>query len=186
MRKIASIGLLALLLYNMFGLSLAVLFFEKDYQIASSGDSSEAKVMKIYLPSLPYSGNLEITENLEGLVKRDGQFYNPTHVLHENDTLYVTLRSNEAARDRFFELANAMQVLNDPHTDIPQSPYGKAVELLGNLLKIYIPNNFKFPARSDDIIREGQPFGNRFVTVRYSSFKTPLASPPPECRQAII
>ena len=165
----------------MFGLSLAALFFEKDYQIAASDRSDQGLVMKMYLPSLPYSGNLEITENIEGLVRQDGQFYNPTRILHQNDTLYVTLQSNEAARDHFFELANAIQVLNDPQTDVPKSPYGKAMEQLSSLLKIYIPNEQKFPVYSESFVREIRPSaGNHFMAAHYLSHQTSLASPPPE------
>ncbi|MCF0075167.1 hypothetical protein LZD49_32085 [Dyadobacter sp. CY261] len=181
MRRIVSIGLFLLLLYNVFGLSFAVLLFEKDYQIASASVPSESRVLKMYLPSLPYSGNLEITEDIKGLVRHDGQFYNPTGVLHENDTLYVTLQSNEAARDHFFELANAMQLLNDPQTDAPENPYEKAVELLGSLLKVYIAGNQKFSFPYEDSAQ------GRFITsyihfaaTHYHSFKSLLASPPPE------
>lgn len=182
MRRLASIGLLALLLYNMFGLSLAVLFFEKDYQIAASEAPGQRLLMKMFLPSLPYTGNLEITENIEGLVRQDGQFYNPTRILHQNDTLYVTLESNEAARDHFFELANAIQVLNDSQTDVPKSPYGKAMEQLSSLLKIYIPNNQKFPVYSESIVEQMRPSsGNRFMAAHYLSHQISLASPPPEC-----
>lgn len=181
MRRLASIGLLALLLYNMFGLSLAVLFFEKDYQIATSDDSGEALVMKMYLPSLPYSENPQLTQNLEGLVRQNGQFYNPTQILHQNDTLYVTLQSNEAARDHFFELANAVQVLNDPQTDLPKSPYGKAIELMGSLLKIYIPTTQKFPFMAGCARRQSlSSVAGHFVAVHYLSHQTSLATPPPE------
>jgi len=165
----------------MFGLSLAVLLFEKDYQLAASGEQGQEMVMKMYLPSLPYSGDLEVTGHIEGLVRQNGQFYNPTHILHQNDTLYVTLQSNEAARDHFFELANAIQVLNDPQTDLPQSPYGKAVELLGNLLKIYIPNTQHFPSPSEAIAQEDRSLANsHHVAAHYLSYQTSLASPPPE------
>lgn len=181
MRRLASIGLLALLLYNMFGLSLAVLFFEKDYQIAASDAPGQRLVMKMFLPSLPYSDNLEITENIKGLVRQDGQFYNPTHILHQNDTLYVTLQSNEAARDHFFELANAIQVLNDSQTDAPKTPYSKAMEQLSSLLKIYIPNIQKFPVCSEGIIEEMRPLvDNHFMAAHYLSHQISLASPPPE------
>jgi hypothetical protein len=166
----------------MFGLSLAVLFFEKDYQIAASGAPGQRLLMKMFLPSLPYTGNLEITENIEGLVRQDGQFYNPTRILHQNDTLYVTLESNEAARDHFFELANAIQVLNDSQTDVPKSPYGKAMEQLSSLLKIYIPNSQKFPVYSESITEQMRlSAGNRFMAAHYLSHQISLASPPPEC-----
>lgn len=181
MRRLTSIGLLALLLYNMFGLSLAVLFFEKDYQIAASDSPGQALVMKMYLPSLPYSENLEITENIQGLVRQNDQFYNPTHILHQNDTLYVTLQSNEAARDHFFELANAIQVLNDPQTDVPKSPYDKAMELLGSLLKIYIPTTRQYLFGSESIAQQPCSSANsHFVAAHYLSYHTLRASPPPE------
>ncbi|SDD89045.1 hypothetical protein SAMN04487996_102440 [Dyadobacter soli] len=181
MRRLASIGLLALLLNNMFGLSLAVLFFEKDYQIATSCGPAEEKILKMYLPSLPYSGNLEITENIEGLVRQGWQFYNPTQVFHENDTLYVTLQSNEAARDHFFELANAIQVLNDPQTDVPESPYGKAMQLLSSLLTIYLPNTQPFPVRSEAIVFETRSSViSHYTAPHYLPYQTSLASPPPE------
>ncbi|MGN7887972.1 hypothetical protein ACN9ML_00140 [Dyadobacter endophyticus] len=181
MRRLAPIGLLALLLYNMFGLSLAALFFEKDYQIATADAPAQGMVMKMYFPSLPYSENLEITENIEGLVRQDGQFYNPTRILHQNDTLYVTLQTNEAARDHFFELANAIQVLNDPQTDVPKSPYAKAMEQLSSLLKMYIPGEQKFPVYAQSIVEEMLPsVGNHFMPARYLSYQTSLASPPPE------
>lgn len=185
MRRTASIGLLALLLYNMFGLSLAVLYFEKDYQIAASDGPYEEKVMKMHLPSLPYAENLEFDEKLEGLIRQDGQFYNATRILHENDTLYVTLQTNEAARDHFFELANAAQVLNEPHADIPKSPYGKAMELLGSLLKIYIPNTGKFAFFFQDNSGKTVTKGcNSYKEACYLPFQIALASPPPERRQA--
>lgn len=181
MRRLASIGLLALLLYNMFGLSLAVLFFEKDYQIATTGDPGQALVMKMYLPSIPYAQALEIDQNIQGLVRQDGQFYNPTQVLHHNDTLYVTLQSNEAARDHFFELANAIQMLNDPQTDLPQSPYSKAVELMGSLLKICIPDMYKFSFAQGQTAHYATSVVERpFQGMHYLSYQSSLATPPPE------
>ncbi len=164
----------------MFGLSFAVLFFEKGYQVASSEGPGESVLVKMYLPSLPYSGNLDITENIQGLVRQDGNFYNPTHVQHANDTLYVTLQSNEAARDHFFELANAVQLLNDQQTDVPKSPYGKAVELLGSLLKIYLPNQQHIAFGFGENVPEQQAFSSYFRAVHYVPFENSLASPPPE------
>lgn len=181
LKKIAAIGLLVLLLYNMFGLSFAVLFFEKDYKIASAYQTSdEYQVMKLFLPSLPYSGNWEKTEDLEGLIRKGGNFYNTTHVLHENDTLYVTLKSNQQARDRFFELANAMQVLSDPENEIPENPYGKAIDLLSNFFKLYVQGNQSFAFGSYTTL----PKSTYIVQTPYksilSSFQITLHTPPPE------
>lgn len=180
MKRLASIGLLALLLYNTFGLSLAILLFDKGYEATSTTETSDEVIMKMYLPSLPYSGNLEIDQRIEGLVRQNDQFYNPTHISHENDTLYVTMQSNQAARDHFFELANAIQVLNDPQTDIPQSPYGKAMKLLGNLLKIYLPNTEQhaFPSVA---LKPSQALPSWHYGIdRYLSAEVLHTSPPPE------
>nr|WP_295930115.1 hypothetical protein [uncultured Dyadobacter sp.] len=179
MRRIASIGLLVLLLCNTFGLSLAILFFEKDYLTASSEGTAE-RVMKMYLPSLPYSGNLEISQQMEGLIRQDDHFYNATQIQHENDTLYVTLQSNQAARDHFFQLANAMQVLNDPQSDGPQSPYGKAVKLLGDLLKTYVSDQPAFDFSSVSVQHQSALAHYRYAPAHYLPYRSLLASPPPE------
>jgi hypothetical protein len=181
LKKIAPICLLALLLYNTFGLSFAILFFEKDFQVASVTDvKADWKVMKMYLPSLPYSDNVEITDNIEGLVRQNGDFYNPTHILHENDTLYVTLKSNQAARDHFFELANAMEMLSNPETDFPNNPYSKAIKLLDNLLKNYVSNTFEFTFLAARTFDQQTEFNISPVKDVYASIDIRLPTPPPE------
>jgi len=181
LKKIAPVCLLALLLYNTFGLTFAVLFFEKDFQVASISDGKEDwKVMKMYLPSLPYSNNVEISDNIEGLVRQDGNFYNPTHILHENDTLYVTLKSNQAARDHFFELANAMEMLSNPESDFPNNPYSKAIKLLGNLLKNYVPSTFEFDILKTCFSDQQTEFNILRVKDVYASIDIRLPTPPPE------
>lgn len=164
----------------MFGLSLAVILFEKDYQLPAAQVSDEVTVMKMYLPSLPYSGDLEITQDPRGLIRHQGKFYNPTHLLHQNDTLYVTLQANEVARDHFFELANAMQTLTNREDAAPSSPYGKAVELLSNLLKVYLPSEQKLPVALAITTQQMRAVHSHFLTVHYRSFETALTSPPPE------
>jgi hypothetical protein len=181
LKKLAAIGLLILLLYNTFGLSFAILFFEKDYKIASASRAGdEYRVMKLFLPSLPYSRDWEKTEGLEGLVKKDGDFYNTTHVLHENDTLYVTLKSNQAARDHFFELANAMQILSDPQKETPQNPYGKAINLLSDFVKHYVQRSQAFAFESRFCLSESAyTVETPYKSILYS-FKIRLHTPPPE------
>ncbi|QRQ99424.1 hypothetical protein [Dyadobacter sandarakinus] len=182
MKKIASIGLLVLLLYNMFGLSFAVFFFDKNYQSAAVNVAgTDPEILKLYLPSLPYSENTEIQpESLEGLIRRDGNFYNPTSITHSNDTLYVTLQSNQAARDHFFELAGAMQAASNPENALPGNPYTKVLKLLGSLLKIYIPNtaNYSWPqeAIAASVIQCYEV--TRICT--YTAATASLPTPPPE------
>lgn len=180
MRRIAPIGLLTLLLYNMFGLSFAVLFFDQSFQAPAQNGPGNSVVMKMYLPSLPYSGDLPIEQNASGLVRHQDQFYNPTHLVHQNDTLYVTLQANEAARDHFFELANAVQLLSEHQSDLPESPYSKAIELLSSLAKIYIPNSLEFTLPGEYFVQGSKVNSSYFSENHFPSFEASLNCPPPE------
>ncbi|TLV04018.1 hypothetical protein FEN17_01540 [Dyadobacter luticola] len=170
-----------MLLCNAFGPSLAVFFFEKSYQSASASDETgDWKTVKMYLPSLPYSGNIQISEQIEGLVRQENNFYNPTEVYHENDTLYVTLKSNQAARDRFFELANVMQNSTDAETNTSKSPFGKVLKQLTSLVKDYIPKESDIQLYSTIFI-SSKDYKPAFVPeTKYLSFKSLLSTPPPE------
>ena len=109
MKKLAPIGLLVLLVYHILGPSIAALSFGRDYRFSENVPGpTESVVIKMYLPELPYTLDLQAPEQINALIRQGDQFYNPTHIAHEGDTLYVTLTSNQAARDRFFELAGAM------------------------------------------------------------------------------
>lgn len=181
MKRLLPIALLALLLCHTFGLSFAILFFEKNYQVASvSDEQDDTRLLKMHLPSLPYSDHIEIDDDIRGLVRRDGNFYNPTHVELENDTLYITLKSNQAARDHFFELANAMQVLTDPQTDLPGQPYGKMIKLLGSVVKNYLPNAQDFTIYPKPFSPEKQLILPSTFETSYTSFESLLSTPPPE------
>jgi hypothetical protein len=180
LKKILPIGLLVLLLYNTFGLSFAILFFEKDFKSASLTEQQDTwKVVKMHLPSLPYSGDLEVAETMEVLVRQDGNFYNPTEITHQNDTLYVTLKSNQAARDRFFELANAMQT-GCADTDLPQSPYGKVIKQLTDLAKDYVPGKTTFQVLSKTSNLHTEGIVSYSPAIGYAPFKKSLPTPPPE------
>jgi len=181
LKRLLPIGLLVLLLYNTFGLTFAVLFFDNHYQKSSvSSLDDELRVVKMHLPSLPYSGDLQITEAPRGLIREKDQFYNPTQVLHQNDTLYVTLKPNQAARDEFFALANAMQIMSDPNAKLPDDPYSKAIKMMDNLLKNYVSNNSSIsflPVSYADPLPMSAGRGAKNI---YSAIFIQLTSPPPE------
>jgi hypothetical protein len=142
LKKLIAIGLISLLLYNMFGLTVAVLLFENDFQTASPVTQNDKwQTVKMHLPTLPYHTTWENKDGQEGLIRNGNEFYNVTEQRHENDTLYVTLKSNEHARDRFFELANMIQEITDQSADPSESPLGKSIQLLNDLLKVYLPNS---------------------------------------------
>lgn len=142
MKKLTAIGLLLLLLYNMFGLTVTVLLFDKDFRTASpTAENDEWQTLKMHLPTLPYNTTWENAEGQEGLIRHGDEFYNVTEQRHENDTLYVTMKTNQTARDRFFELADQIQEMTDQTAQSPDSPMGKAVKLLSDLLKVYLPTS---------------------------------------------
>lgn len=180
MKKLTAIGLFILLLYNMFGLTVAVLFFENDFQTASPiAEDDKWQTVKMHLPTLPYNEAWENTDGQEGLIRSGDDFYNITHQRHENDTLYVTLKTNQHARDRFFELANMIQEIADPSSDPTDTPFGKVVKLLSDLVKVYLPNSsIEWPTEASI-----QMLSTRFFAAPNDSllqFFQLLHSPPPE------
>jgi hypothetical protein len=181
LKKIAAIGLLFLLLYNMFGLTTAILLFDDQYKLPSAaGQGDEYQLLKVYVPSLPYTSDWENTDGLEGLTESQGKFYNTTHVLHSNDTLYVTLKSNQPARDRFFELANRMQSLTDSRDQAPDSAQGKALKLLDNLLKNYVQNDHRFVILPQDYKAAKEAVAFAAKKTKHHFFLLKLPTPPPE------
>ncbi|WP_159471288.1 hypothetical protein [Dyadobacter sp. 3J3] len=180
MKKIVAIGLLVLLLYNMLGLTTAVLLFDNQYKSSvSSNSEGDYQLLKVYVPSLPYTSSWENEDEIQGLTKSDGKFYNTTHVLHANDTLYVTLKSNQPARDRFFELANQMQSMADPGNQADGSP-GKALKLLDNLIKTYVQNIYHFSIPPQKFCLGDEMVIYPSKEVKHTRFLLKLPTPPPE------
>ncbi|MCF0056150.1 hypothetical protein [Dyadobacter sp. CY356] len=181
MKKIVAIGLLVLLLYNMLGLTTAVLLFDDQYKSSvSSNNEEDYQLLKVYVPSLPYTDSWENENEIEGLTKSNGQFYNTTHVLHINDTLYVTLKSNQPARDRFFELANQMQSIADPANQTADSSQGKTLKLLDNLMKNYIQNTYHFSIQHQAFFASDAIAIYPSAEVKFTRFLLKLQTPPPE------
>lgn len=181
MKRIAAIGLLILLLYNTFGLTTAILLFDDQHKSASviqTGD--DYQLLKVYMPSLPYTEEWENKDGLEGLFKEKGQFYNATHVLHTNDTLYVTMKSNQPARDHFFELVGMMQSLTDSDKDSPDNMHGKAIKLLRDLLKNYLQNKEHFLIQPQ--LTQPMPVAVTYQSANelHASYLLRLQTPPPE------
>lgn len=126
----------------MFGLSVALLSFENDYQWASPVTKNDQwDTIKIPLEQLPYVAYQEIPAEEEGLIQKDGDFYNIVNRYYQNDTLYIILKTNQNARERFIELSSQVQESLDAASKAPLTPAGKALELLQGLTKIYLSNS---------------------------------------------
>ena len=181
MKKIAAIGLLVLLLYNTLGLTFAIFFFEENFKVVSPvSQNDDWKLIKVYLPSLPYSGTWENTDQIEGLLQEDGSFYNATHLVHKNDTLYITLKSNQVARDQFFELAGMMEMITDNNKEFPESAQNKALKILNDLVKNYIPSSQIFQLINYDTESSIACVYQLLARSTYASYEVHLNTPPPE------
>ncbi|MFN8347278.1 MAG: hypothetical protein U0X91_19905 [Spirosomataceae bacterium] len=141
MKKLIPIGLFIVLLYHTLGLSVAVLFFEEEYRWASpSVENDQWNTIKIPLEQLPYVAYQEIPAEQEGLIQKDGDFYNIVNRYYQNDTLYIVLKTNQQARERFIELSGQILESLDAASKAPSTPAGKTIELLQGMTKIYLSN----------------------------------------------
>ncbi len=123
----------------MFGLTVALLFFEEEFRNASPiTQNDQWKTFKVPIPTLPYNTVWEDHEGEEGLIREGENFYNIMGQRHENDTLYITLKTNRDAHERFVELSERVQQLMDLASESSQSPLNKALKLLYELTKIYL------------------------------------------------
>lgn len=121
----------------MFGLAIGVFFFEKDFQTADQAREEDAYlVLQFPVAVLPYSTTWENSGEIAGLFQSQGKFYNIIHQKIENDTAYITLKTNCSARERFLDLAD--QITHTSHDNSTnQTPFRKAIRSLSDLAKLY-------------------------------------------------
>jgi hypothetical protein len=178
MRTIAAIFLIVLLLCNMMGLSVAVLCLDHEYAIATpKSTGSKTRIIKTYQPSLRDSARVEVN-GYEGLYRIEDQLYNVVSCVHQNDTLFVTLQNNEAAWQRFSELAEMMQEVSSGNRT--SHPFSKAIKMLDDLSKVFLPVSapgidFKVESESHHISASFPDLEHTFL-----SHVLPLHCPPPE------
>jgi hypothetical protein len=146
LRRILSILLLGLLLYNMIGYSIVYLSEEKltvsavgnDYIQQSSG--SEDIVIKVPV-AVPYQNDWDAPQPAEGLIEHQGKFYQIKSKQLINDTLIVHCQFDQGARERFSDLASK---INDQVTGTSTNPEKGSHSLtLKNFLKEYMAQDRK-------------------------------------------
>ena len=120
----------------MLGLTIATLVFEDNYR-KSSNVIIDDKWKIIKVPT--HSKDAHYAKgNQEGLIRSGDDFYNIMHEYFENDTLYVILKSNQNAQERFSELTSLILGMTNPNADTSHSPLGRIIKLFGDLQKIYL------------------------------------------------
>ncbi|MDF7819394.1 hypothetical protein P1X15_17380 [Runella sp. MFBS21] len=122
----------------MFGLTVAVWYFEEDFRFASPiTENDQWQTLSIPLPMLPYNTTWENPEQEEGLIRDGKNFYNIIQQHHQNDTLYILLKTNQHAHERFAELSDLMLGFMDWSLPSPK-PFNNATKWLQELTKVYL------------------------------------------------
>ena len=181
MKTVASIFLLALLLCNMLGLSLAELCFESSYKNATLKITNEGtETIKIYLPSVPYAAPLETIDVGNELIRIEDKFYNTVQYAHRNDTLYVTVTVDVSAHQRFAELTEMVREVHDQASETDKRSPGRLIKSLNDQMKIYIPACSHFVCREHPalVLHPKIVFG--YLLCKLRSPAKILNFPPPE------
>lgn len=161
----------------MFGLTIAMLFFEDNYSTSSNVIIDDKwKIIKI--PTTATNAHYNAGDK-EGLIRSGDDFYNIMHEYQENDTLYVILKSNQNAQERFTELTSLMLGMANNDADAPQSPLGKVIKLFGDLQKIYVSDALQL-SLNEPIVESY--YSSFFLEPHQSNEQVInlLHSPPPE------
>ncbi len=167
-----------ILLYQLVGLPLAVLTFERSFKSATlASDADEYKVVKLPI-SLPYTSSWENSDGQDGLIRDGDSFYNVVHQRYANDTLYTVLKTNQNARDQFFALADQMQQL-DAEQSAPKSPLGYLLKLLQERLTTYLlPASWQLSQPLSSLTTSRTGYTDPLLA--YGSTDLTCPSPPPK------
>ncbi|QRR02002.1 hypothetical protein [Dyadobacter sandarakinus] len=182
MRRIISIALLGLLLYNMVGYSLVYLS-EQTRTISAAGNSfverargSENILIKVPV-SVPYQNDWAAPEPVQGQIEHHGRFYQMKSQQLINDTLYVQCEYDQNARDRFTELVSQ---INDQVTgQLPDSHDGQHSTILKNLLKEYMSSGRKHTFYVMEWV-PARPAPVMATPLHAASLHFSMPSPPPD------
>ena len=154
-----------------------MLFFNDNYATSSNIIIDDKwKIIKIPANSKdPQYQN----RDKEGLIRSGEDFYNIMHEYQENDTLYVILKSNQNAQERFTELTSLILGMTNTEADSPQNPLGKLIKRLVDLQKIYVSDVLQPRLSESGVELHNSSF---FTEPHPSNYEVIylLHSPPPE------
>lgn len=182
MRRILSILLLGLLLYNMVGYSIVYLseethtVSERGKDLIQQADDSQNIVIKVPV-AVPYQTNWDAPEQAEGQILHEGRYYQMKSRQLINDTLYVQCEFDQGARERFSDLANK---INDQVTgNVPNPHKDHHSTILKNFVKEYMSQDRKHvfyllewaPAQEVAVSQ---------VQLHFSERQFTIPSPPPD------
>lgn len=177
MRKLISIVLIGLLLFNVlgyYGLFLG-LRYQNTQQFTyrlDADDYNEAEAVTIKIPvSIPYSVESNDYERVDGEFEYQGEFYRLVKQRHAHDTLYVVCIKDHQTKRINQALTDYVKTFND-------SPggAGHAASTLPSFIKDYLSNSFSIKRESvgwsQTIAEQGEP------KVLVSSYSPSIVHPP--------
>lgn len=179
MKKLFSILLCGLLLYNVMGFPLV--YWIGEYLSTGAGNAFPAEslpaedtfVLKIPV-MVPYQTDWQVAEPAEGRLRRGNEFYQIVEQQLLSDTLYVKCKLDPTARERYFDLVDQV----DKHVKGGMTgSKNKTSQLLKNFLKDYLTFNRKHLFFLIDWISPAHIFGDFHLYL--STFFLRIASPPP-------
>ena len=176
MKKLASLLLITVLLYQAGGFALQ--FLNKTSSEISSEEITQLDKVVLKLPiSLPYNeSKWQEPQQVEGQLQKGDAFYQMVEQKMEGDTLYTTMVANHSARESFLELAEMV----DQHlqNDSPKHDHSKS-SLINLLVKEYCDSKQTFVL----YIMDWSSVDVNFSTPSYalSTYTSELFSPPKAC-----
>jgi hypothetical protein len=127
MKRILSIMLLFVLLYQAGGFALSYLASDQDQFVAG-----ETIVVEMPI-SLPYQTDWQAPQEVSGEIRQGDKFYQMKDQQVIDGKLVTTMVSDQSARDRFFDLAAEV---NEHMSDQPEKAPAKS-KLINTLVKEY-------------------------------------------------
>lgn len=135
MKRLVSILLLSLLIYNMVGYSVVywlggnVALDVRENELISP---LKEEYITVKVPvSLPYQVNWTTPQPAQGNIQVGKEFYQMVEQIMLNDTLYITCKPDRDARTNFFALADHINThIHDHTTDGPKPSKNRVFQLL--------------------------------------------------------
>mgnify|MGYP001810419905 CR=1 FL=1 len=179
MKRLVSILLLSLLLYNMVGYSV-VYWLGGNVALEAPKDELESSLkeefMTVKVPvSLPYQTNWTAPQSVQGKLQVGSEFYEMVEQIMLNDTVYITCKPDRDARANFYALAEHINKhINDNAAAGPQPSKSMVIQWLKEYVSFQRVHTFFIIERLSDATPLKQP---SFLLL---SRAFGVVSPPPE------
>jgi hypothetical protein len=143
-------------------------------------DKNGQMELKIYAP-LPYGSNWEDNDPTQEIFQKDNNFYNIVARRFQNDTFYLKIQCNLAAKDRFQELSAAINTALLQKTQPDGKSSTKSSFSLEDLIKVFPPpTSPTIVHHCNSALKVGYHATVWCYTFCLPKGDTPIFAPPPE------